>query len=70
MNGKPALYLQVYGYDLMANNATKEETFAADAEKQRNLARKAIQAAHPVADLFEDMPLEFFEDHQHEEFFS
>jgi len=64
------MLLMVYGYDLMANNATKEETFAADAEKQRNLSRKAIEAAHPVADLFEDMPLEFFEDHQHEEFFS
>ena len=48
----------------------QEPTFAAEKARRQGLVKQVVAAAMHVVDLFEDLPLDYVEEHQDEEFFT
>ena len=48
----------------------EEPTFTAEKVRRQALVKKVLGSAAEVVDLFEDLPLDYVEEHQDEEFFS
>ena len=59
-----ALEMKLYKKEL------EEPTFTAEKVRRQALVKKVLGSAAEVVDLFEDLPLDYVEEHQDEEFFS
>ena len=59
-----ALEMKLYKKEL------EEPTFTAEKARRQALVKRVVGSAAEVVDLFEDLPLDYVEEHQDEEFFS